>query len=42
MYDIQPLGAGDIQQGGFAADIIFFAGSGGVDNTEFAEDKVLQ
>ena len=42
MRDIQSLGAGDIQQSGFAADIILFAGSGGVDNTELAEDKVLQ
>jgi hypothetical protein len=42
MRDIQSLGAGDILQSRSATDIILFAGSGGVDNTELAEDKVLQ
>jgi hypothetical protein len=40
--DIQSLGAGDILQSGLATDIVFFEGACSLDNTELAEDKVLQ
>ena len=42
MCYLQSGGAGDLLQGGVDANIIFFEGTGSLDNTELPENKVIE